>query len=125
MSTKPESESPERLGIYTSQYNAMISRGSIPPKVEILDTTLRDGEQTPGIALSVEDKIRIAEALNDLGVDVIEAGFAITSVGERDAVKRIAALGLRSRVCSLARCRKEDIDAVIDCGVDYVHTFIA
>jgi len=125
MSTKPERESPERRGIYTSHYNAMISRGSISSKVEILDTTLRDGEQTPGVALSVEDKVRIAEALNDLGVDVIEAGFAITSVGERDAVRRIAALGLRARVCSLARCRKEDIDAVIDCGVDYVHTFIA
>src|SRR5512136_3137210 len=120
MSTKPESESPERLGIYTSQYNAMISRGSIPPKEEILDTTLRDGEQTPGIALSVEDKVRIAEALSDLGVDVIEAGFAITSAGEREAVRAIGRLGLEARVCSLARCRHEDVDAVIDCNLDYV-----
>jgi len=125
MSKKTESESPKRKGIYTSHFNSIVSLDSLPKKVEILDTTLRDGEQTPGIALSVEEKVRIAEALSDLGVDVIEAGFAITSVGERDAVKKIASLGLNARVCSLARCRKEDVDAVIDCGVDYIHTFIA
>ena len=115
----------ERSGIYTSRFNDLVDRSSVPESVEILDTTLRDGEQTPGIALSVEDKVRIAELLNDLGVDVIEAGFAITSTGEREAVKKIGALGLRSRVCSLARCRKEDIDAVIECGLDYAHLFIA
>ncbi|MDD1746907.1 MAG: 2-isopropylmalate synthase, partial [Methanomassiliicoccales archaeon] len=115
----------ERSGIYTSHFNALVDMSSVPEHVEILDTTLRDGEQTPGIALSIEDKVKIAEALNDLGVDVIEAGFAITSAGERAAVKKVAGLGLDSRVCSLARCRKEDIDAVIDCGVDYVHLFIA
>ena len=115
----------ERRGIYTSHFNNLVETGSVPERVEILDTTLRDGEQTPGIALSVEDKVRIAEALSDLGVDVIEAGFAITSAGEREAVKRIGALGLKARVCSLARSRKEDVDSVIDCGLDYVHTFIA
>ena len=115
----------ERRGIYTSHFNDLVDMSSVPERVEILDTTLRDGEQTPGIALSVEDKVRIAEALNDLGVDVIEAGFAITSAGERAAVKRIGSLGLRTRVCSLARCRKEDVDAVIDCGLDYAHMFLA
>ncbi len=125
MSTKTERESPERAGIYTSQFNSMVSLDSLPKRVEIFDTTLRDGEQTPGIALSIEDKLLIAEALSDLGVDVIEAGFPITSVGERDAIKRIVALGLKPRICGLARCRKEDIDAAIDCDLDYVHTFIA
>ncbi|HVO78048.1 MAG TPA: 2-isopropylmalate synthase, partial [Methanomassiliicoccales archaeon] len=115
----------ERSGIFTSRFNDLVDRSSVPERVEILDTTLRDGEQTPGIALSVEDKVRIAELLDDLGVDVIEAGFAITSAGEREAVKRIGALGLKSRVCSLARCRKEDVDSVIECDLDYVHLFIA
>lgn len=115
----------ERKGIFTSHFNDEVDTGSVPERVEIFDTTLRDGEQTPGIALSVEDKVRIAEALSDLGVDVIEAGFAITSQGERDAVRRIAGLGLKARVCSLSRCRKEDVDAVIDCGVDYAHMFLA
>jgi 2-isopropylmalate synthase len=125
MSTKTERERPGRAGIYTSQFNSMVSLDSLPKRVEIFDTTLRDGEQTPGIALSAEDKLRIAEALSDLGVDVIEAGFPIISVGERAAIKRIVALGLKARVCGLARCRKEDIDAAIDCDLDYVHTFIA
>ncbi|MGD1059993.1 MAG: 2-isopropylmalate synthase [Methanomassiliicoccales archaeon] len=115
----------ERSGIYTSRFNDLVDRSSVPERVEVLDTTLRDGEQTPGIALSVEDKVRIAELLDDLGVDVIEAGFAITSPGEREAVKRIGALGLRSRVCSLARCRREDVDAVIDCDLNYAHLFLA
>lgn len=124
MSEKYESWT-ERSGIYTSHFNRLVDMSSVPEHVEILDTTLRDGEQTPGIALSVEDKVKIAVALSDLGVDVIEAGFAITSAGEREAVRRIGHLGLDARVCSLARCRKEDVDAVIDCGLDYVHLFIA
>ncbi len=58
-------------------------------------------------------------------MDVIEAGFPITSPGEREAIRKIAALKLPSRVCGLARSTKADIDAVIECGLDYVHTFIA
>ena len=125
MSNKPDKGFPERKGIYTSHFNAMISHADVPAQVTIFDTTLRDGEQTPGVALSCEDKLRIAELLSDLGVDVIEAGFPIISTGERQAVKRIAAAGLKPRICGLARCRQEDIDAAIDCGLDYVHTFIA
>ena len=58
--------------------------------VQVLDTTLRDGEQTPGVSLTLEKKLRIAKVLDDLGVDVIEAGSAITSEGEREAMKAIA-----------------------------------
>ncbi len=83
-----------RKSIYTSQFNSFALSGSLPKKVLIFDTTLRDGEQTPGIALSIEDKVKIASALSDLGVDVIEAGFPITSAGEREAIKKIAALKL-------------------------------
>ncbi|MBR2255308.1 MAG: 2-isopropylmalate synthase, partial [Candidatus Methanomethylophilaceae archaeon] len=93
--------------------------------VKIFDTTLRDGEQAPGIALSSDDKVRIAMALDDLGVDIMEAGFAASSDVERETLKKIVALGPSCTVCSLARSVKSDVDAVIDCGLDYVHTFIA
>ncbi|PIU13268.1 MAG: 2-isopropylmalate synthase, partial [Hadesarchaea archaeon CG08_land_8_20_14_0_20_51_8] len=63
--------------------------------VKVLDTTMRDGEQTPGIALAPEQKLQIARALDDLGVDVIEAGSAITSEGERKAIKMISGAGLK------------------------------
>ncbi|MFP4545930.1 MAG: 2-isopropylmalate synthase [Methanomassiliicoccales archaeon] len=115
----------DREKIQISPYNYRIPADSLPDRVEIFDTTLRDGEQTPGIALSIDEKVMIAEALGDLGVDIIEAGFPVSSGGEREAVRRIAALDMESRVCALARARPEDIDIALDCGVDYVHTFIA
>ena len=64
--------------------------------IKIFDTTLRDGEQTPGISLTPEEKVQIAIQLDKLGVDTIEAGFPITSKGESEAVKNIAELGLKS-----------------------------
>ena len=94
-------------------------------EVSIFDTTLRDGEQAPGIALSPEDKIRIALALDDLGVDIMEAGFAASSEVERDTLKRLMDAGPKCTVCSLARSRTSDVDAVLNTGVGYVHTFIA
>lgn len=111
--------------IFTSQYNRLTLLDSIPSNVMILDTTLRDGEQTPGIALSIEDKVQIATALAELGVDVIEAGFPITSPGEREAIRKISALKLPTRICGLARSNRADIDAILECNIDYVHTFIA
>jgi len=125
MTSRERSPGLDRKRVYTSHFNANALSPSMPAYVEIFDTTLRDGEQTPGVALSVEEKIRIAEALNDLGVDVIEAGFPVISDGEREAVKRISALGLGSRVCALCRSSSKDIDVALDCGVSYVHTFIA
>ena len=93
--------------------------------VRMFDTTLRDGEQSPGIALSSEDKIRIAAALDDLGVDIIEAGFAASSDAERATLKEIASGNFDADICSLARSVRADIDAVLDTGLDAVHTFIA
>ena len=93
--------------------------------VRIFDTTLRDGEQTPGVSLTPEEKVEIAVQLDKLGVDVIEAGTPITSKGEMMAVTEIARAGLRAEVCGLARTKREDIDAAIQCGVDSVHTFIS
>jgi len=92
--------------------------------IRIFDTTLRDGEQTPGVSLTIEDKIEIARQLNKLGVDVIEAGSPMSSEGEKKAVKAIAKEGLTSEVCALARATKGDIDKAIDCDVDLIHLFI-
>jgi 2-isopropylmalate synthase len=115
----------DRKRVYTSQFNAKAMAESVPGRVIVFDTTLRDGEQTPGVALSADEKARIAQALDDLGVDVIEAGFPAASSGEQEAARKIVALGPRARICGLARCSQKDIDAAADCGLDYVHTFIA
>ncbi len=92
--------------------------------IRIFDTTLRDGEQTPGVSLTFEDKIEIARQLSLLGVDAIEAGFPASSEGEKKVVKEIASAGLKTEVCGLARANKADIDAAIECDVDAVHVFI-
>ena len=94
-------------------------------KVRIFDTTLRDGEQTPGVSLSPEKKLNIAKKLDALGIDAIETGFPVISDGERSAVKMIASENLQSELCGLARTNKRDIDAAVDCGLNYIHTFIA
>ncbi len=92
--------------------------------IQIFDTTLRDGEQAPGIALSPDEKVKIAQALDDFGVDYIEAGFAVSSDIEKETIKRIMDCGMHATVLSLARSVKRDIDAAADTGVKYVHTFI-
>ncbi|MFO1008214.1 MAG: 2-isopropylmalate synthase, partial [Planctomycetaceae bacterium] len=79
--------------------------------ITIFDTTLRDGEQSPGCSMTTPEKLEIAKALVDLGVDVIEAGFPIASPGDFDAVSQIAnKFGDQTTICGLARCRTEDID---------------
>jgi len=98
-------------------------------KIKIFDTTLRDGEQAPGASLNPEQKLEIARQLARLGVDVIEAGFAISSEGDFQAVKTIAQNIKGPIICSLARARKEDIDRAWE-AVKYsdkprIHTFIA
>lgn len=109
-----------------SQYNDLALLGKKPAsEVIMFDTTLRDGEQAPGIALNPDDKITIAQALDNLGVDIIEAGFAGSSELEKGIVRDIKHLGLNATVCSLARAVHKDIDAAIDADLDYVHTFIA
>ncbi|MCL2149296.1 MAG: 2-isopropylmalate synthase, partial [Methanomassiliicoccaceae archaeon] len=109
-----------------SHYNQLALSGVGPIKdVKIFDTTLRDGEQAPGIALSPEDKVRIAIALDDLGVDFIEAGFAASGETEKEIIAELTRSGLNARICSLARAVRTDIDAVIDSGAGMVHTFIA
>src|ERR1043166_6329749 len=119
-----------------------MSRSEEPNRVLIFDTTLRDGEQSPGISLNTQEKLEIAQQLARLGVDVIEAGFPITSPGDFESVQAIApgvpgpgASGPAARevqgpvVCGLARTSKQDIDAawnaVKDAERPRIHTFIA
>jgi len=109
--------------VHVSQHNRLALGGV--GDVTLFDTTLRDGEQSPGIALSVDDKVRLALALNELGVDTMEVGFAASGDAEKDTIRRIAELGTESKVCSLARCSKKDIDAVIDTGASHIHVFLA
>lgn len=97
---------------------------NLPDKIYIFDTTLRDGEQTPGVALTTDEKIQIAQKLNNLGVDKIEVGFPASSHGEIESAKRIKERDLDSTLVGLARSLKDDIDAVLDADLEYVHTFI-
>src|SRR6184192_2811853 len=76
----------------------------------IFDTTLRDGEQSPGASMNLEEKLEVAQALVDLGVDVIEAGFPIASPGDFEAVREIANSVRGATICGLARCNEKDID---------------
>ena len=95
-----------------------------PSQIRILDTTLRDGEQSPGVSLTQDDKIEIAKQLGLLGVDTIEAGFPASSDGEKKVVKEIVKLKLDSEICALSRCNRKDIDAAIETGVPAIHVFI-
>jgi 2-isopropylmalate synthase len=98
-------------------------------KIRIFDTTLRDGEQSPGASLNITEKIEIARALEAMGVDIIEAGFPITSPGDFDAVTSIAGVVKRSYVAGLARCVEKDIvaaaEAVGKAAKPYIHVFLA
>src|SRR6201994_145120 len=97
--------------------------------IQIFDTTLRDGEQSPGAAMSHEEKLQIAELLDEMGVDVIEAGFAIASPGDFKAVQEISKIVKRASVCSLSRAGFKDVDrageAVKGARRPRIHTFIS
>ena len=98
---------------------------NLPAKAYFFDTTLRDGEQTPGISFNHEEKISIARALDELGIDIIEAGFPIVTQGDFEACRDISRLGLNLEVIGLARMKKSDIDRVIEADMDSIHLFIA
>lgn len=93
-------------------------------KIKVLDTTLRDGEQTPGISLTPSEKLRIATKLDEIGVNIIEAGSAIISSGEREAIKQITSEGLNAEIISFARTVKVDVDVALECNVDSVHLVV-
>ncbi len=98
-------------------------------RVIIFDTTLRDGEQAPGCSMTLREKLRVAAALRDLNVDVIEAGFAAASPGDFDSVQAIAAEIKGPTICSLARCHPDDVEkaaaAVKGAAKSRIHVFVA
>ncbi|MBX3425031.1 MAG: 2-isopropylmalate synthase [Pirellulales bacterium] len=97
--------------------------------IVIFDTTLRDGEQSPGCSMNLSEKLEVAHALVDLGVDVIEAGFPIASPGDFEAVKAIAEVVRGAAICGLARCNEKDVDRAADALAHAenprIHVFLA
>ena len=115
-----------RIKVSTRRYEtwgiALLS--NFKKHVRFFDTTLRDGEQTPGVSLTPTEKLDIGRALDRLGVEVVEAGFAAVSEGEAKAVKLIANEGLRAEVFSATRGVIKDIDIAINCDVDGVNVIV-
>ena len=108
---------------FVSIYNDKVEY-DLPDNINIYDTTLRDGEQTPGVFFSIDEKIEIAHKLDELGIPQIEAGFPRVSENEKEAVKRIANEGLDASIICLTRTKKEDINAALDADVDGIITFM-
>ncbi|WP_255988485.1 2-isopropylmalate synthase [Chitinolyticbacter albus] len=115
-----------RVGEVPTSHSGASAMGD---RLYIFDTTLRDGEQSPGASMTREEKIRIARQLEKLGVDIIEAGFAAASPGDADAIRAIAEVIENSTVCSLARATERDIraagEAIAPAKRRRIHTFIA
>lgn len=93
---------------------------NLPEKVDIHDATLRDGEQTPGVVFSVDDKLAIASKLSEVGVERIEAGMPAVSPQDQEAITKISKLGLKSKIFTFARAMQKDIDMALECGADGV-----
>ena len=108
---------------FISHYNKECEL-NFPDDITIYDTTLRDGEQTPGVCFGFEEKLEIARKLDQFKINQIEAGFPIVSERERETVKAIASEGLDAEILALTRTKPEDIDAALDCDVDGIITFI-
>jgi 2-isopropylmalate synthase len=106
-----------------------MSTNTDPNRVVIFDTTLRDGEQSPGASMNLEEKLHIAQVLEEMGVDVIEAGFPISSQGDFEAVHEIAKVVTESTVCGLSRATRGDIEltaqAIEPAKRRRIHTFIS
>jgi methanogen homocitrate synthase len=111
------------LKYFVSPYNKE-AKIEFPKDVTIYDTTLRDGEQTPGVCFSCDEKLEIAIALDKLKLPQIEVGFPIVSKQEKESVKTIVNQRLDAQILSLSRTKKEDIDVAISCDVDGIITFM-
>jgi methanogen homocitrate synthase len=106
--------------------NQFLELAQTPPlDIEICDVTLRDGEQMPGVVFNPEEKQEIARQLDEIGIDIIEAGFPVVSRAEKSAIKEICSMGLNAKISALARSKKEDVDAALECDVDMISVFIA
>jgi len=118
----------KKTNIAVSPYNFLpevFGDFKLPDKIVIYDSTLRDGEQMPGVSFSPEQKLAIANKLDEIGVPEIEAGFPAISKMEKDSIKKISNSGLDAKILCLSRLKREDIDAAIASDVDIVLLFIA
>jgi methanogen homocitrate synthase len=100
-------------------------KSSLPEKITVYDSTLRDGEQMPGVSFNRKEKLTIARALDEIGVTQIEAGFPAVSEEEKQAVSAVKKEGLSAEILALSRLRKEDIDICLECDIDMILLFIA
>jgi len=106
--------------------NQFLAAAIVPDlDIEICDVTLRDGEQMPGVVFRADEKLDIAMRLDEIGVEVIEAGFPVVSAAEMNAVREVCNLGLDAKISVLSRSIKEDVDAAVECGADMISIFIA
>lgn len=106
---------------WVSEYNyheEVRKEFELPEKVEIHDATLRDGEQTPGVVFTKDDKVRIAEMLAEVGVDRIEAGMPAVSKADADAIREISKRNLGPKIMVFCRAMKDDVDRAVDCGAN-------
>ena len=104
---------------WVSPYNVIDevrSTFDLPEKVEVHDATLRDGEQTPGVVFSPEDKVAMAEKMAEVGIDRIEAGMPAVSPDDYKAIKQICSMGLDSKIYTFARAMQSDIECAVECG---------
>ena len=108
---------------YVSPFNQSVDL-KFPSDITIYDTTLRDGEQTPGVCLRTPEKVKIARLLDKLRIHQIEAGFPVVSHEEERSIKAIVKEDLDAKILVLSRTKKEDIDTAIDCDVDGIITFM-
>src|SRR5918997_4343278 len=107
----------DRERIWTGELNRRALEPQSHETVGLYDTTLRDGEQTVGVVLSPQDKLEIARALDDAGIDRIEAGFARVSAEDEEAIRLIADGGLRAEVWGFARAVQADVEQLVGLGV--------
>ncbi|MEW5759455.1 MAG: homoaconitate hydratase [Candidatus Thermoplasmatota archaeon] len=114
----------EEIVIHNYNVEANLKR-SLPEKIYFWDETLRDGEQTPGVFFTLDEKVELAKILDEIGIEIINCGIPAISEGEKKAVKAIANEGLRAKVLGACRTLKSDIDACLDADVDEVSPFIA
>ncbi len=112
------------LKYFVSPFNKSANT-KFPENITIYDTTMRDGEQTPGVCLRTPEKLQIARKLDELGIHQIEAGFPIVSTEEQKSIKAIVNEDLNADIIVLSRTKKEDIDIALDCDVDGIITFMA
>jgi len=106
--------------------NQFLAAANVPDlDIEICDVTLRDGEQMPGVVFRADEKLDIAMRLDEIGVEVIEAGFPVVSAAEMNAVREVCNLGLDAKISVLSRSIKGDVDAAVECGADMISIFIA